>query len=110
MPGRATSVSCATSLERAAILCEDGPITPRHLSLHAEPMAPASGQTTDLRDAERRAIEKALRETDGNKSKTARRLGLTRTQLYVRPAVPVQRPPAGRARFPLDWTRTSPRC
>jgi DNA-binding NtrC family response regulator len=25
-----------------------------------------------------------LRETDGNKSKTARRLGLTRTQLYVR--------------------------
>ena len=71
-------------LERAAILCEDGPITPRHLSLHAEPMAPASGQTTDLRTAERRAIEKALRETDGNKAKTARRLGLTRTQLYVR--------------------------
>jgi DNA-binding NtrC family response regulator len=71
-------------LERAAILCEEGPITPRHLSLHAEPMAPASGQTTDLRTAERRAIEKALRETDGNKAKTARRLGLTRTQLYVR--------------------------
>ncbi len=71
-------------LERAAILCEDGPITPRHLSLHAEPIAPASGQTTDLRTAERRAIEKALRETDGNKAKTARRLGLTRTQLYVR--------------------------
>ena len=38
----------------------------------------------DLREAERRAIEKALRETDGNKAKTARRLGLTRTQLYVR--------------------------
>ena len=31
-------------------------------------------------EAERRAIEKALRETDGNKAKTARRLGLTRTQ------------------------------
>ena len=30
------------------------------------------------------AIERALRETDGNKAKTARRLGLTRTQLYVR--------------------------
>jgi DNA-binding NtrC family response regulator len=71
-------------LERAAILSEDGPITPRHLSLHAEPIASSAGPTTDLRTAERRAIEKALRETDGNKAKTARRLGLTRTQLYVR--------------------------
>jgi transcriptional regulator with GAF, ATPase, and Fis domain len=71
-------------LERAAILCEDGPITQRHLSLHFEPIVPSSGQTTDLRTAERQAIEKALRETDGNKAKTARRLGLTRTQLYVR--------------------------
>jgi DNA-binding NtrC family response regulator len=71
-------------LERAAILSEGGLITPRHLSLHAEPIAPSSAPTTDLREAERRAIEKALRETDGNKAKTARRLGLTRTQLYVR--------------------------
>ena len=72
------------ALERAAILCEGGLITPRHLSLHADPIAPSSGPTADLRAAERRAIEKALRETDGNKAKTARRLGLTRTQLYVR--------------------------
>ena len=72
------------ALERAAILCDGGLITPDHLSLHDEPIAPASGPTTDLRAAERRAIEKALRETDGNKAKTARRLGLTRTQLYVR--------------------------
>ena len=72
------------ALERAAILCEGGRITPRHLSLHAELIAPSSAPTADLRAAERRAIEKALRETDGNKAKTARRLGLTRTQLYVR--------------------------
>jgi DNA-binding NtrC family response regulator len=71
-------------LERAAILSDGGPITPDHLALHDEPMAPSSTPTTDLREAERRAIEKALRETDGNKAKTARRLGLTRTQLYVR--------------------------
>ena len=70
-------------LERAAILSEDGPIAPGHLSLHADTLAPAT-PTTDLRAAERVAIEKALRETDGNKAKTARRLGLTRTQLYVR--------------------------
>ena len=72
------------ALERAAILCDGGPITPVHLSLHAEPIAPLSAPSTDLQAAERRAIEKALRETDGNKAKTARRLGLTRTQLYVR--------------------------
>jgi DNA-binding NtrC family response regulator len=71
-------------LERAAILCETGPITPAHLALHGAPLTPAMAATTDLRTAERQAIEKALRETDGNKAKTARRLGLTRTQLYVR--------------------------
>ena len=71
-------------LERAAILSEGGLITPRHLSLHAEPLAPSSAPSADLKAAERRAIEKALKETDGNKAKTARRLGLTRTQLYVR--------------------------
>ena len=72
-------------LERAAILCEGGMITPDHLSLQDEPLASSSSSPTmDLREAERRSIEKALRETDGNKAKTARRLGLTRTQLYVR--------------------------
>ena len=71
-------------LERAAILSEGGLITPRQLSLHAEPLAPSSAPSADLKAAERRAIEKALKETDGNKAKTARRLGLTRTQLYVR--------------------------
>jgi DNA-binding NtrC family response regulator len=33
---------------------------------------------------ERQLIEQALRESNGNKSKAARRLGLTRKQLYVR--------------------------
>ena len=70
-------------LERAAILCEDGPITPQHLSLRPEPMT-LSQPTSDLRVTERRTIAKVLRETDGNKAKAARRLGLTRTQLYVR--------------------------
>jgi two-component system response regulator AtoC len=72
------------ALERAAILCEGGLITPAHLSLHAEPIAISFDAATDLRSAERRAIDKALRETDGNKAKAARRLGLSRTQLYGR--------------------------
>jgi transcriptional regulator with GAF, ATPase, and Fis domain len=38
----------------------------------------------DLVAMERQTIETVLRQTDWNKAKTARHLGLTRTQLYVR--------------------------
>jgi DNA-binding NtrC family response regulator len=72
-------------LERAAILSDGGPIRARDLSLRGQPTAPSSVPTADLlRTTERLAIEEALRDTDGNKAKTARRLGMTRTQLYVR--------------------------
>jgi transcriptional regulator with GAF, ATPase, and Fis domain len=67
-------------LERAAILCDRGAITPQHLSLNPGLMT----STTDLRVSERRTIEQVLRETGWNKAKAARQLGLTRTQLYVR--------------------------
>jgi transcriptional regulator with GAF, ATPase, and Fis domain len=73
-------------LESAAILSDDGVIERYHLSLQAAPgftPAPASA-SIDLGAMERQTIETVLRETDGNKAKTARRLGLTRTQLYVR--------------------------
>jgi DNA-binding NtrC family response regulator len=70
------------ALERAAILCEGGLITPQHLSLHAR--VPADGTTTDLNVLERHTIERVLRDTGWNKSSAARRLGLSRTQLYVR--------------------------
>jgi len=69
-------------LERAAILSDEGVIERRHLSLHA--MTTASVSPHDLGTIERRTIENVLHQTDWNKSKTARRLGLTRTQLYVR--------------------------
>jgi transcriptional regulator with GAF, ATPase, and Fis domain len=71
------------TLERAAILCEGGLITARHLSLRATER-PAGAATTDLRVVERETIEEVMRETGGNKVKAARRLGLSRTQLYVR--------------------------
>jgi transcriptional regulator with PAS, ATPase and Fis domain len=70
-------------LERAAILSEEGLITPEQLSLSDTPSTSRS-VPTDLHAAERRTIERVLRETDWNKAKAARRLGLTRTQLYVR--------------------------
>jgi DNA-binding NtrC family response regulator len=75
-------------LERAAILSDDGVIERHHLSLQA-PTAPTAVSSTDLSAIERQSITTVLRETDGNKSKTARRLGLTRTQLYV-PATPIR--------------------
>ncbi|MEZ5289680.1 MAG: sigma 54-interacting transcriptional regulator [Vicinamibacterales bacterium] len=82
-------------LERAAILCEGGLITTEHLTVGppepaARPAAadtttrPAVPDTTDLRVIERTTIERALQEARHNKSLAARRLGLTRKQLYVR--------------------------
>jgi DNA-binding NtrC family response regulator len=69
-------------LEAASILSDEGVIERRHLSLYATTtVAPG---TPDLATIERQTIEKILQQTDWNKSKTARRLGLTRTQLYVR--------------------------
>ena len=86
------------TLERAAILCEGGLITGEHLSLQtpprpvpvSAPVAVPAGATAagppagDLQSMERAAIEKALLEARHNKSKAAKILGLTRTQLYVR--------------------------
>jgi transcriptional regulator with PAS, ATPase and Fis domain len=71
------------ALERAAILCEGGLISARHLSLFA-PRRPIEVVTTDLNAVERATIEAVMRECRGNKSKAARRLGLSRTQLYCR--------------------------
>ena len=74
------------ALERAAILCEGGLITADHLSLNrdraaaSQPVVPA----TDLKAVERDMIVRALEESKGNKARAAARLGLSRTQLYVR--------------------------
>jgi transcriptional regulator with PAS, ATPase and Fis domain len=70
------------ALERAAIVCGTGRIEREHLLLHSRMAAPSV--TKDLQTVERRRIEQVMRETDGNKSRAASRLGLTRTQLYVR--------------------------
>jgi transcriptional regulator with PAS, ATPase and Fis domain len=70
------------ALERAAILCEGGLIAAQHLSLPVQRTMPTS--TTDLSAVERQTIEHVMRDTGWNKSKAAKRLGLSRTQLYVR--------------------------
>jgi transcriptional regulator with PAS, ATPase and Fis domain len=74
------------ALERAAILCEGGLISAQHLSLYrpSRPVQAAAAATTDLNIVERETIEAVMRELGGNKSKAAKRLGLSRTQLYGR--------------------------
>jgi transcriptional regulator with GAF, ATPase, and Fis domain len=87
------------ALERAAILCEGGLISAQHLSLHSERSSSQQSErssshqserpaaistTTDLHVVERQTIEQVMRETGWNKSRAAERLGLSRTQLYVR--------------------------
>jgi transcriptional regulator with GAF, ATPase, and Fis domain len=82
------------ALERAAILAEGQPIDSSHLALRPS-CAPARADTTDLKVVERETIAQVLRQCRWNKAQAALRLGLTRTQLYVRmrryglePAVP----------------------
>jgi len=72
------------ALERAAILAEGGLIHPEHLALEARSKASGDQTTTNLGNVERETIERVLRETRWNKSHAARRLGLSRTQLYGR--------------------------
>ena len=71
------------ALERAAILCEGGLISAHHLSLHAA-ARPVHSTTTSLNSVERDTIAQVMHDSRWNKSKAAKRLGLSRTQLYVR--------------------------
>jgi transcriptional regulator with PAS, ATPase and Fis domain len=70
-------------LERAAILCEGALIDANHLALQSGARS-LRNDTTDLRVVERTTIAKVLHEFRGNKTKAARRLGLSRTQLHLR--------------------------
>jgi DNA-binding NtrC family response regulator len=70
-------------LERATILCEAALIDADHLSLHSSARSPRN-DTTDLSVVQRTTIAKVLHDCRGNKTKAARRLGLSRTQLHLR--------------------------
>jgi two-component system response regulator FlrC len=71
------------ALERGAILSDGGLIRPEDLVLRG--VSRRSEQpTTDLSTVERQMMAQVLREERWNKAKSARRLGLSRTQLYYR--------------------------
>jgi len=72
-------------LERAAILSEGALIDIEHLALDISPeISNPNVASTDLNVVERETICRVMRECKGNKSLAAKRLGLSRTQLYVR--------------------------
>jgi transcriptional regulator with GAF, ATPase, and Fis domain len=79
------------ALERAVILSDGAMIGTEHLALHgaskssaAVLTSSAAVLTTNLRVFERDTIVQVLHECRGNKARAAKRLGLTRTQLYGR--------------------------
>jgi DNA-binding NtrC family response regulator len=85
------------AVERALILSEGGLVTAEHLGLlgsrsGGEPAGAAVGpipgaakeEPHSLPEWERHMVVEALRKAAGNKSRAARILGLTRSQLYTR--------------------------
>jgi two-component system response regulator AtoC len=68
-------------LERATILCGGDLITRTHVAQLPRPGPPAAD---DLDQVVRRRIEQTLNETAWNVAKSARRLGLTRMEMYGR--------------------------
>jgi two-component system, NtrC family, response regulator HydG len=75
------------AVERAVILSEGAMLEVDDFSLVAErtsPSARGSHDASRLDDIERNAIARALAESDGNVSRAAAGLGLTRASLYRR--------------------------
>jgi transcriptional regulator with GAF, ATPase, and Fis domain len=82
------------ALERATILCDGGLITLEHLPIALGQPTAASGRPenpeafppggVNLETVERDLIAKALAEAGSNRSRAARLLGITRSQLYYR--------------------------
>ena len=86
------------TIERAALLAEGSTVEPGHLGLVSEPgpqtgdggfvadptkdLLPLPSGNRTLRAAEEALIRRVLEETDGNRSASARLLGINRTTLY----------------------------
>ncbi|HWB00439.1 MAG TPA: sigma-54 dependent transcriptional regulator [Pirellulales bacterium] len=80
----------ANVIEHAAILCEDGPITPQHLPSKFQERRlrgphfklPVTASAPTLRELEMVAIHQALDRHKGNKPKAADELGISLKTLY----------------------------
>jgi transcriptional regulator with PAS, ATPase and Fis domain len=74
------------TIERAALVCNGKLIHAQDLLLDVDETDTGGlpHHVTDLNRIEKQVIDRVMRECGGNKSKAARMLGLSRTQLYVR--------------------------
>ena len=72
------------ALERAALFCENGTITPRDLGLGcaAVQQAPSQNSNLTLEEVERQYIERIVREESGKVAQAALRLNIPRSTLY----------------------------
>ena len=70
-------------LERALIMCDGTFLDAEHLGLRPPQDVPLS-TITNLGTLEKKAVERAMRDTDGNKVRAAKQLGISRMQLYTR--------------------------
>jgi two-component system, NtrC family, response regulator AtoC len=78
------------AIEHAVVLAEDGNVTAQHLpdSLRVvggrAPATGAGGMRGQVAETERRAIEEAMQAEDGNQTRAARRLGISRRALLYK--------------------------
>ncbi|MEM9599085.1 MAG: sigma-54 dependent transcriptional regulator [Acidobacteriota bacterium] len=79
-PGNIRELSNA--LERAAILCDDHVVEPRHLAMPSASPGESEAAPTTLAEIEREAIQRALADEGGHRKRTAQRLGIGLRTLY----------------------------
>jgi len=80
-PGNVAELRCA--IERAVILTHERTVKAEHIMVNsADEVLAAGAEDLTLAEMERRLIESTLERTAGNRSRTARRLGINRGTLY----------------------------
>ncbi len=74
------------AIERALVLSDSDRIMPEHLpqGLAAAPAPPATVMKARVESAELRAVEEALAAENGNQTRAARRLGISRRTLIYK--------------------------
>lgn len=70
------------AIERAVVLCNADTLHADDFLLHAPASPVTDGETLNLEALERNAVEKAVRLCEGNMSRAAQMLGITRYSLY----------------------------
>ncbi len=72
------------SIERAVIMCEDETIKPEDIIFLPLENAPVKREEANLSLLEKNTIQRVIEKNNGNISKAAKELGITRTALYRR--------------------------